>query len=342
MMKPLLAALLTLSGFAHAAEPLTIYTHRHYDADTQLYNKFTEKTGIPVKIVKANADQLIQRLAAEGDSSPADLLMTVDAGRLVSAKAAGVFTPVKSEILEKAIPAKYRDADGHWFSITVRSRVIVYNKETIDPDKDLSTYADLTHERWDGRLLARSSSNIYNQSLLASIIAAEGEEKALDWASAVRKNMARAPRGNDRDQIRAVAAGYADLALANTYYLGVLQNSDDEKDREVFSKVGVFFPDQDGRGAHINVSRAGIVKSSQNKENAIKLLEFLASPESQKIYASVNFEFPIDPAQNTNELLKSWGDFKRDAVPLSKLGELNKTAIRIFDRARWELSRIHI
>ena len=228
-----------------------------------------------------------------------------------------------------------RDDSGHWFGFTVRARVLIYSKERIKPS-DLSTYEDLADPKWKGRLLARSSSNIYNQSLLASIIANNGKSEAIKWASAVRKNMARPPEGSDRDQMRAVAAGIGDVAIANTYYVGLLVNSSNPKDREVASKVGVYFPDQKGRGTHVNVSGGGLVKWSKNKSNAIKLLEFLTGPAAQEKFPVTTYEFPLQISSTDSDLLKSWGKFKADSLSLSKLGELNSEAVKAFALANWK------
>lgn len=327
--------LLLNASAALMASEITLYTHRHYEADDKLFAEFTESSGIKVNVVKSGADQLMERLKQEGANSPADLLMTADAGRLHRAKEAQLLQPVDSERLEKSIPASLRDPDGHWFAFTSRARVVVYAKDRVQPE-ELSTYEDLTHPKWKGRLLARSSSNIYNQSLLASIIAANGEKKALSWARGVRANMARPPQGSDRDQVRGVAAGLADLAIVNTYYLGLLANSADPKDREVANKVAVFFPNQNGRGAHLNVSGAGVVKTSKNKEGAVKLLEFLASKKAQASFPIETYEYPVVKGVEWSDLLKSWGQFKPDSLNLAKLGELNKDAVKIFGRADWQ------
>ncbi len=328
-------ALGLLAGATASAAELTVYSHRHYDSDAVLFKQFTEETGIKVNVVKGSADQLIQRLASEGKNSPADVLLTVDAGRLHRAKAAGVLQPVKSKALAKNVPASMRDPEGHWYGMTVRSRVIVFAKDRVKPGT-LSTYEALAKPEWKGRVVARSSSNIYNQSLLASIIAANGSDKALVWAKAIRKNMARSPRGSDRDQARAVAAGLADVAIMNTYYLGILANSSVAADREVAAKVGVFFPNQDGRGAHINVSGGGVAVGSKNKKEAIRFLEFLTSAKSQETFGKVNYEYPVVIKNNQSELLKSWGTFKADKVNLSLLGAKNAEAVKLFDLAGWE------
>ena len=314
---------------------INIYSHRHYDSDKILYKAFTEETGIKINVVKGGADQLIQRLISEGNNSPADILMTVDAGRLERAKKVGILQPASSEVLEKNVPIEMRDPEGYWYGLTVRARVIVYSKDRVKPG-DLSTYEDLTNSKWKGRIVARSSSNIYNQSLLASIIAAKGKNKALEWAKEVRKNMARSPRGSDRDQARAVSAGLADVAIMNTYYIGILANSSDSSDREVAKNVGVFFPNQKDRGTHINVSGAGITASSKNKKDAIKFLEFLTMKRAQQVFGNVNYEYPLKIENNQSSLLKSWGSFKADKLNLSILGEKNSDAVKLFDRAGWE------
>ena len=322
------------AGIAKSAE-VNVYSHRHYEADDALYAKFTKETGIKVNIVKASADALIERIKAEGESSPADILITADAGRLVRAQSAGILQKAESKILDKQVPENMRDDSGHWFGFTVRARVLIYSKERIKPS-DLSTYEDLADPKWKGRLLARSSSNIYNQSLLASIIANNGKSEAIKWAAAVRKNMARPPEGSDRDQMRAVAAGIGDVAIANTYYVGLLVNSSNPKDREVASKVGVYFPNQKGRGTHVNVSGGGLVKWSKNKSNAIKLLEFLTGPAAQEKFPVTTYEFPLQISSTDSDLLKSWGKFKADSLSLSKLGELNSEAVKAFALANWK------
>ncbi len=314
---------------------INIYSHRHYDSDKILFKKFTDQTGIKINVIKGSADQLIERLISEGGNSPADILFTVDAGRLHRAKVAGILQPIESKILSENIPPSMRDEDDYWFGLTVRARVLVYSKERVTPDQ-LSTYEDLANRKWRGKIAVRSSSNIYNQSLMASIIASNGSRKALTWAKSIRKNMARAPRGSDRDQARAVAAGLADVAIMNTYYLGILANSPDAKDREVFKKVSVFFPNQNDRGTHINISGAGITKSSKNKKDAIKFLEFLSGSDSQKTFGSVNYEYPIKIEANQSELLNSWGPFKYDKLNLSVLGANNAEAVKLFDKAGWE------
>lgn len=313
-----------------------VYTHRHYDTDKALFARFTEKTGIEVKVVKAGADELIKRLETEGEDSPADVLITVDAGRLVRAREKGLLQSVRSPVLEAQVPPTYRDPEGQWFSLTKRARIIVYAKERVQPGA-VASYDDLTKPEWKGKILVRSSANIYNQSLLASRIARDGRDAALAWAKGVVANMARKPKGNDRDQVKAVAAGQGDLAIVNTYYLGKLLQSKNAEEVAAGKAVAVCFPDQGdgGRGAHVNVSGAGVVRHSRHRENAIKFLEFLTSPEAQKEFAEANHEYPVNPIVATGELVKSWGDFRPDALPLHRLGDLGADAVRVFDEAGW-------
>ena len=314
---------------------INVYTHRHYDSDKILFKKFTNLTGIKINVIKGSADQLIQRLQSEGENSPADVLLTVDAGRLVRAKNLGLLEPISSKKLLNNIPENMRDAENYWFGLSVRARVIVYAKDKIKTS-ELSTYEDLASSKWRGRIIARSSNNIYNQSLLASIIESNGTKQALEWTKSVRNNMARKPRGNDRDQARAVASGVADLAIINTYYLGLLANSKDKADREVAKKLKVFFPNQNGRGTHINVSGGAVTASSKNKKEAVRFIEFLTEKDSQKTFSESNYEYPLDYQNTESNILKGWGKFRADNLDLTILGEKNSDAVKLFDLAGWE------
>ncbi len=334
-MKLGILTILLLLNVSLKSSELNIYTHRHYEADKILYDKFFNLTGIKINVIKGSADQLMERLLKEGENTPADILITVDAGRLHRAKNLNILQSVETNKLRLNVPVNLRDPDGYWYGLTIRARVIIYSKERVNVD-DLSSYEDLASPKWKGKILSRSSSNIYNQSLMASIIESNGSNNAYLWAKNVRDNMARAPRGNDRDQIRAVANGIGDLAIVNTYYVGKMKNSIDIKDKELIEKVNVFFPNQNDRGTHINVSGAGVVRYSKNKNNAIKFLEFLTSDEVQKIFAEINYEYPLNFSNNQSKLLESWGIFKYDKVNLSVLGEKNNEAVKIFDRAGWE------
>jgi iron(III) transport system substrate-binding protein len=317
------------------ASELNIYSHRHYKVDEAINQLFTEKTGIAVKVVNAEADQLIERLKSEGESSPADLLVTVDVGRLQRAKKAGLLKSIDSKLLDERVPETLRDADKQWYGYTVRARVIMHAKDRVQAG-EIKNYEDLADPKWRGRILVRSSGNSYNQSLLASLIAANGEEKAAVWAKAVVGNMARAPQGGDRDQIKGVAAGLADVCISNTYYLGLLANSEDAADREAASKVVVVFPNQDGRGAQCNIGGAGLAKHAKNVENATRYLEFLTSPEVQKMIANGSHEFPVNLDVTLSPTHEGWGKFKMDYETFSKLGEYQETAVRVFDRAGWK------
>jgi iron(III) transport system substrate-binding protein len=313
---------------------VNVYSHRHYASDKKLFAAFEKESGIQVRVVKAAADQLIERLASEGASSPADLLITADVGRLWRADSKGLLQSVQSESVSAAVPANLRHPEGHWFGLTKRARVIVYDRERVTPG-DLSTYAALTEPQWAGRVLVRSSANLYNQSLLASVVAHDGRDGAKAWAEGMVANFARPPKGSDRDQMKAIAAGVGDVAIVNTYYVGLLMNSRVDEERAIGERMGVFFPNQGGRGAHINISGAGVTAHAPNRDNAVALLEFLVSDEAQQVFASANYEFPVKPGIEVGEPLASWGDFEADALPLSALGEHQATAVEVFDEAGW-------
>jgi iron(III) transport system substrate-binding protein len=317
------------------SKEVNVYTHRHYKADQELFAQFEKETGITVNVVNAKADELMQKMSLEGAQSPADVLITVDAGRLVRAKNKGLLQSASSVFLNKTIPSHLKDADNHWFALTKRARVIVYNPEKVKA-KELSSYEALTNKKWKNKILIRSSDNIYNQSLLASIIANNGEEKASEWTKGIVANMARSPKGNDRDQVKAVVAGEGDIAIVNTYYIGKLLNSKNPDEVLAGKGIKVFFPNQNGRGTHINVSGAGVAKYAPNKENAIKFIEFLASKKSQEVFAKANYEYPVNREVVSSDLLKSWGEFKEDTLSLTKLGENNKKAVIIFDQSSWK------
>jgi len=335
MVKKLLLSVSILVSSTLIAQEVNIYSHRHYDTDKKLFKAFEEQTGIKVNIVTAKADELINRIAKEGKNSPADLLITSDAGRLYLAQEAGLLQTIDSKILNQTIPEKLRQKDGYWFALTKRARVIVYNKYKIKPE-ELSTYEALTNEKFYKKVLVRQSDNIYNQSLLAAMIANKGEEKAKLWAKGIVDNFARDPRGSDRDQMKAVAAGLGDVAIVNTYYLGKLLKSKKVSEVAVGKKMGIFFPNQNSNGTHINISGAGVIKYSKNKQNAIKLLEFLVSPQAQKLFAEANYEYPVNRDVQPSLLIQSWGEFKEDTLPLEELGKNNSKAVKIFNEVGWK------
>lgn len=316
-------------------DEVNVYSGRHYRSDENLFKKFTDQTGIRVNLVKADTDQLINRLKLEGKNSPADLLITADAGRMIAAMEEGLLQPVNSEKILNIVPAYLRDPSGYWFALTKRARVIVYQKDRVNAS-ELDSYEDLILPQWKGRVLVRSSQSHYNQTLMASIIAANGPEKAALWAEGLVANMAQPPRGNDRDQVKSIAAGTGDIAIVNTYYMGLLLNSPNAEERAVAQQAGIFFPNQAGRGAHVNISGMGITAASGNKENAEKLMEFLLSYDAQLTLSEENHEYPVNPEVPWPALLEEWGHFKEDTVPLSRLGQHLQEAMLIFNRAGWE------
>lgn len=317
-----------------AQEEVNVYNSRHYGTDEQLYSAFTEATGIQVNVVEGEHDPLIQRLASEGANSPADLLITVDAGRLSLAASEDLLQPVTTPVLEEAVPDHLRHPEGLWYGISARARVLVYAKDRVDPDQ-LSTYEALAEPQFKGEVLTRSSSNIYTLSLVGSIIEANGPEKTEEWAKGVVENLARQPEGGDTDQIKAVAAGQGDVAIANTYYVGRLIGSEDPADQAVAEQVAVFFPNQDGRGTHVNISGAGVTKHAPNRDNAVKLLEYLVT-EGQRYFADVNFEYPVNPDVEPHPVLADFGDYKQDTLNASTYAANSVEAAKIMDRAGWK------
>ncbi len=331
-----MAAIMASAGVAGSAlaDELNIYSARHYDADEQLYQAFTEETGIEVNLLEGDSDQLIERIQREGVASPADVMITVDAGRLWRAEQEGIFQSVESDVLNERLPEAMRHPDGLWFGFSQRARVIFYNLENFDPEQ-IDTYEDLADPSFEGQVCIRSSNNIYNQSLLASMISHHGADEAEEWAQGVVNNMARAPEGGDTDQILGVASGECDIAVANHYYYVRLLTSDDASQRAEAEKVGIIFPNQNDRGTHVNVGGAGVAANAPHYDNAVRFLEYLASDTAQEIFASGNFEFPVVDGIARHEVLEGWEDFKTDELNVSELGNNNPEAIRIFDRVGW-------
>lgn len=325
---------LGLSHTASSAE-VNVYSARQEALIKPLLDNFTDETGIEVNLVTGKGDALLTRLQSEGRNSPADVLLTTDVGRLYRAQKAGVLRPINSEYLKKNIPAHLRSSDGFWYGLSVRARFIVYAKDRVKAS-ELSNYEALAGEQWRQRICIRSSSNIYNQSLVASMIAHEGVESTDAWLKAFVANFARPPQGGDRDQIKAVAAGQCDIAVVNSYYLGAMTNSDEESQRSAAEKVAVFWPNQEGRGTHINISGAGITSAAKNIPQAQQLIEFLANTESQGWYAQTNMEYPVRPEVQASPLLQSWGEYKADSLDVTELGKLNAQAVMAMDRARWK------
>jgi iron(III) transport system substrate-binding protein len=312
------------------AGQVNIYSARHYNTDEQLYENFTEKTGIKVNLIEGKDDELIERIKSEGANSPADILITVDGGRLWRAEQAGVFAPVNSEVLNQKIPANLRSPNNLWFAFSKRARVIMYNKDKVNPT-DLSTYEDLANPQWKSKLIMRSSSNIYNQSLVAGMIEAKGEEATAEWIKGLVANLARPPQSNDTGNIEDVAAGIGDITLANTYYLARYEDKP-----EIFDKIGVIFPNQQDRGTHVNVGGAGMLKNAPDQENAIAFLEYLARPEAQKFFAVENNEYPVVEGTPLKEVVKSLGEFKDDTTNVAAYGKNNANAVKIMDQSGWK------
>jgi iron(III) transport system substrate-binding protein len=329
-----LALCSALLSTAHAQEKvLNLYSARHYQTDEALYDGFTKKTGIKINRIEGKEDELLERIKNEGANSPADVLITVDAARLAAAHEMGLFAPVKSKILESRIPAHLRADD--WFSFSTRARVIVYAKDSVKPE-DVQNYADLAHPKMKGKVCTRSGSHPYNLSLMASIIAHQGEAKAEEWAKGVVANFARAPKGGDTDQIKAVAAGECAVTISNTYYVARLMRSSKAEDIKMIEKVGIVWPDQKGNGAHINVSGGGMLKHAPHKEAAVKFLEYLASDDAQRYFADGNNEWPVVAGLKiSNPALETLGKFNADTLPVGSLAMYRAKAQIIFDRAAY-------
>lgn len=330
----LLADGIGLSRAQAADAAVNIYSFRQEQLIRPLLDAFTQKTGIAVHLVSGKDDALLERLKAEGVNSPADILVTVDAGRLRRAVEAELLQPVSSPDLERLVPAQYREPNGLWYALSVRARPIMVATERVAAGA-IKTYLGLADPEWKGRICVRSSGSVYNQSMLDAMIEHHGVARTEEWAKGLVANFARPPAGGDRDQIKAVAAGECDIAIANTYYLGQMANSEESSDRDAAAKITVVWPDQDGFGVHVNVSAAGVTKSARNKDNAVKLIEFLASDEAQAIYAGEVFEYPIREGIALAPTVAAWGPFKADTLEVAKLGTHNVEALRIADRAGW-------
>ena len=326
-----------LINAAGLSAEVNIYSYRQEALIKPQLEMFRKATGISYNLITGKAGGLLQRLKNEGMNSPADILFTVDAGRLHRAVQMGLLQPIRSNILEKNIPARFRDPKGRWFGLGVRARAIFYHVDRVKPS-ELSSYEDLVESKWKGRILIRSSSNIYNQSLLASLIRHHGPKKAEAWARGMVANFARRPQGGDRDQLRAVAAGEGDIAIANNYYYARLLTAKKARDRKVTDKVKIFWPNQagsDARGVHVNVSGAAVTKSAKNKAHAVRLLEYMVGEDAQKIYASVGYEYPVRKGTARGSVVAGMGQFNMDNLSLDNLGRHNAEAVRIFDRVGW-------
>lgn len=327
-------AAIFLAGVANAAE-VNLYSGRHYDADAELYAAFEAKTGIKVNVIEGKADELVARIEAEGAASPADVFFTADAGNLWRAEEKGLFQPVESDALKASIPEAYRDPNNQWFGFSRRARIIFVAKGAIDAAL-VQTYADLARPELKGKLCMRSGSNIYNLSLLGGMIEKVGAEKAEAWAKGVVENLAKEPQGGDSDQIKSLAAGECAVTVANTYYFVRFLGSDKPEDKAVADKVQWIFPDQAGDGAHVNISGAGVAKYAPNRDAAVQLLEYLASPEAQVYFAKGNNEYPVAGGETGNAALDQLGTFKADTLNVAAYGRNQKAAQEIMDRVGWK------
>lgn len=337
MLRSLLLPLTLVACTVHAQEDkiLNLYTARHYDTDEALYANFTKATGIKVNRIEAGDEALLERVRNEGANSPADVLLIVDASRLYAADQAGLFAPVKSAVLESRIPKDLRSANGTWFAFSSRARVIVYDKSAVNA-ADVQRYEDLAAPANKGKVCTRPGSHPYMLSLVASVIAHDGEQKAEEWAKAVVANMARPPRGGDTDQIKGVASGECGIALTNSYYYVRLMRSKKPEDRAIAEKVTLVWPNQSSWGTHMNVSGGGVLKNAPNKDAALKFLEYLASDEAQSYFANGNNEWPVvKTAVAKNPELESLGKFKADALPIAEIATRTPAAQKLVDRAGW-------
>jgi iron(III) transport system substrate-binding protein len=316
---------------AAAEEVVNIYSYREPGLIEPMLKAFTEKTGIKTNMIFSK-DGLVERMSAEGNNSPADVLLTNECGFLVQAKEAGVTQPLKSAVIEAAIPAELRDPEGHWFALTRRARVVYASKERVS--QDAITYEELADPKWKGKICIRSGQHTYNVALVASMIANLGEEKAEAWLVGLRNNQARKPAGGDREGVRDVQAGLCDLAVGNTYYMQAMLNNPEQK--AWADAVKILFPNAADRGTHVNVSGGALAAHAPNKANAVKLMEFLVTPEAQELYAHKNGEYPVVPGVEASDLVKSWGALKPDPLPLDKVAGFRKKASELIDKVRFD------
>ena len=327
-----IAAILAAAATAAPAEEVNVYSYRQPELIQPLIDAFTEKTGIAVNSAFIK-EGLLERLRAEGDRSPADLVLTVDISRLSALEEAGLTQAVESEVLNENVPEEMRDDDGHWFGLTGRARLIYASKERVDL-AEVTTYEDLASDKWEGRICTRSGAHDYTLGLVAAMIVHHGEDYTREWLKGLKENLARKPQGGDRPQVRAVAAGECDIALGNSYYIAAMLNDPEQK--EAAQAVNVLFPKFEDGGTHINISGVAMTKSAPNREAALKLMEFLASPEGQRIYAEINSEFPVLSSVEASELVESWGPIERDMADLDEIAAERATALRLVEEVAFD------
>ncbi|NYV27297.1 Fe(3+) ABC transporter substrate-binding protein [Streptobacillus felis] len=336
MKRLLLLITVLVTNLIFGSGVVNVYTSRHYDSDKSIYLEFERQTGIKVNVVQNNdVSALIKRLELEGKSTDADVFITVGVGDLYTAKMKNLLQPITSRKVLANVPTNFRDKSNNWVGLTYRARILVYNPEKVNV-KELSTYEALTDKKWDNRILTRSSSSSYNKHLISFMIAKKGEKSATEWAKGLVENFARSPKGNDRDQAKAVLAGVGDIAIMNSYYMGKMTDSKDPLEREVASKLKIFFPNQKDGGTHINLSGAGITKYSKNKENAVKFVEFLTDKYAQMVYSYENYEYPVNPKTEISPVVKSWGTFKPSKIDFDKIGQNLEKAKFVADSANWK------
>lgn len=327
------AFLLLGAPMARGETELNLYSARKENLVRPLLDRFTSETGIKVNVLAADGMGLLQRLRVEGERSPADLLLTVDLGQLTRAAEEGLLQAVHSSILETRIPPAYRDPKRRWYGLSLRARVIIHNHSMQQAPP--ANYLELAQPQWQGQLCIRSSNNVYNQSLVAAMLGRYGETRTRAWLQGLLVNFARPPQGGDRDQVRAVAAGLCKIAVVNSYYLGGMLNASLERDVSAARKVALVWPDQQGPGAHVNLGGAGVTRHAPHQEQAVALLEFLASVEAQRWFTTHNYEYPVASTVQPAETLEAWGNFKADMAALATLGQHQETAVRLMDRVGW-------
>lgn len=334
--KPALAAAMALVSLsiapagALAADEVNIYSYRQPELIQPLLDRFTESTGITTNVVFLDKG-LVERISAEGENSPADIILTVDIGRLQGAVDAGVTQPVTSNVINENIPAQYRDPGNAWFGLTTRGRVVYASKDRVS--QDTITYEELADPKWKGRICIRDGQHAYNIALFASMIAHHGEAKAEEWLTGLKNNLARKPTGNDRAQAKSIYSGECDIGIGNTYYVGLMKTNEKQPEqKEWAASLKILFPNSADRGTHVNLSGMALAKNAPNRDNAVKFMEFLASPEAQEVYAEQVFEYPIKPGTEASDIVKSFGEIKPDDLPLSEIAKNRKLASELVDK----------
>jgi len=314
------------------ADEVNLYSYRQPELLAPLTDAFTEATGIEVNVAFLDKG-MVERLQAEGDRSPADLVFTVDISRLSAVVNAGLTQAVESDVLNENVPEQYRDPEGHWFGLTTRARIVYASKDRVDPS-EVTSYEDLADPKWEGRICTRSGTHPYNVALVSAMLHHHGEEETKTWLEGVKSNLARKPQGNDRAQVKAIWSGECDISLGNTYYMGKMLEDDEQT--EWAESVNVLFPEFEDAGTHVNISGVAMTKSAPNRENALKMMEFLTQPEAQEIYAHANYEYPIAPGTEADELVQGWGSFEADDVNLMTLADLRADALRIIEEVDYD------